>query len=112
MNNLPPETKALRLEIVAGLIAFVLGFIGALIAAGWLITHFVEPDTPWWQILHTSVSAIIIAVLAGLALAAATVIALSRYHYWRGVHRCRFCGRPLKGAGIRCSCPDAQALGR
>ena len=110
MSNLPPETKALQRQVYAGLIAFVVGFFVTLAALEWLMVRLVDPDTRRWQILHFSISAIIISGVGGLALAAGTACALSWFHYWRGVHRCRFCGRPLKGVGVLCDCPQAQAM--
>jgi len=69
MSNLPPETKALHREVYAGLIAFVVGFFVTLAALEWLLVRLVDPDTRWWQILHFSISATIISVIGGLALA-------------------------------------------
>jgi hypothetical protein len=76
-----------------------------------LIVRFVTPEARWWDVLHTSINAILISVVfGGLGLAAVSGWALSRYHYKRGFYRCRFCGRLLKGVGILCDCPEAQAL--
>jgi TRAP-type C4-dicarboxylate transport system permease small subunit len=111
MSNLSPETRAHRLEIYVSLVAFVVGFFVMLATFGWLITHFVEPGTRWWEILHLSISAIFVSVVfGGLGFAVASVLVLSRYHYKRGVYRCDYCGRPLKGAGIRCDCRDTQGM--
>jgi hypothetical protein len=113
MSNLPPDTRGLRQMIYVCLIAFVVGFFAVLATLGWLIARFVAPDGRWWDILHVSIGAILISVVfGGLSFAAISVWLLSRFHYWRGVYRCRFCDRPLKGAGIPCDCPEAQALRR
>jgi len=113
MSNLPPDTRAFRREIYVAIVAFVVGFLVVLATLSWLIVRFVTPETRWWDVLHTSVNAILISVVfGGLGGAALSVWALNRYHYRRGFYRCRFCDRPLKGAGILCDCPDAQALKR
>jgi hypothetical protein len=101
----------MRREILVAFIAFVLGFVVTLVTLGWLIVHFVTPEAHWWDVLHTSINALLISVVfGGLGSAALSVWALSQYHYRRGFHRCRFCDRPLKGVGILCDCPEAQAL--
>ena len=110
MSNLPPETKALRQTIYVGLIAFILGFAVVLAALGWLIASFVPPDGRWWDILHVSINAVLISVFGGLCFSAGSVLVLSRIHYQRGIFRCPYCDGPLKGAGILCGCPGAQAL--
>jgi len=112
MSNFPPDTRALRQTIYTGLIAFVVGFVAVLATLGWLVASFVAPDGRWWDILHASLNAILISVFGGLCFAAGSVCLLSRFHYWRGVYRCPYCGRPLKGIGILCDCPEAQVLKR
>jgi len=105
MNNLPPDTRAARLEIYAALIAFVVGFIGSLALWGWLIVRFVAPEEHWWEVVHTSINAILISlVFGGMGLAALTMWLLSRYHYRRGVYSCNFCGRPFKDIKTPCEC--------
>lgn len=111
MSKLPPDTIAMRRGIIGALIAFVVGFVVTLAALAWLIVQFVTPEARWWDVLHTSLSALLISVvLGGLGSAALASWALGRYHYRRGFYRCRFCDRPLKGIGIPCDCPEAQAL--
>jgi cytochrome c biogenesis protein CcdA len=110
VNNLPPDARADRQTIYAGLIAFVVGFVVVLVTFGWLIVHFVAPEAHWWDILHTSINAVLISVLGGLCFCAAIVGVLTKVHYLRGVYRCRFCGRPLKGVRIRCGCAESEAL--
>ena len=113
MSNLPPDTRAFRQMIYVGLGAFVVGFFVVLATLGLLIAHFVAPNGRWWDILHVSIGTILISVVfGGLGFAAVSVCLLSRLHYWRGIYRCRFCDRPLKGVGIPCDCPEAQALRR
>jgi hypothetical protein len=113
MSTLPPDTRAFRREIYVALVAFVLGFIIVLAALGWLIVRFVTPEARWWEVLHTSVNAILISVVfGGMGFAALSLWVLTRYEYRRGFYRCRFCDRPLKGVGIPCDCPEAQALRR
>ncbi len=113
MSNVPPESRALRREVYVALIAFAVGFVVVLSVLGWLIVRFVTPEARWWDVLHTSITAIMISVVfGGLGSAALSVWAMSRYHYWRGFYRCRFCGRPLKGPGILCGCPEAQSSKR
>ena len=107
MNSLPSDTRAMRREIFAAFIAFFVGFVAALVALGWLIQHFVSPESRWWEILHMGISSILISVLVGLACAALVVLLLNRYHYWRGYYLCRFCGRPLKRPG-KCDCPERE----
>jgi hypothetical protein len=110
MSNLPPEARALRRELYAGLIAFVVGFVGVLAALGWLIARVVAPDARWWDILHVSINAILFSLLGGGCCAAAAMWALDRVHHWRGIYRCPYCDKPLKGIGIPCDCPEVQAL--
>jgi hypothetical protein len=113
MNDFPPDSRALRREVCVALTAFVVGFVVVLAVLGWLMVRFVTPEAHWWNVLHTSITAIMISVVVGgLGSAALSVWAISRYHYWRGFYRCRSCGGPLKGPGILCDCPEAQALKR
>jgi hypothetical protein len=110
MSCLPPDTRALRQLVVAGLLSFLIGMAGVLVLVGWLMWRFVEPDTPWHQLLHIAISGLIISVVGGMALAAGTGWLLNRWHYRQGVHRCVHCGRPLKGIGDFCDCPGIEAL--
>jgi len=111
MSELPPDTRAARQMTYVMLTAFVVGFFGLLATLGWLIVHFMVPETRWWDILFCSINAIMISfIFGGLGLAALCGSMLSRFHYRRGVHRCPYCDRPLKGIGISCVCPESQAL--
>ena len=113
MNKLPRDTIAMRREIYVALIAFVVGFVVMLAALAWVIVRFVTPEARWWDVLHTSINAIMISVVfGGLGSAALAGWAMSRYHYRRGFYRCRFCDRPLKAVGVLCDCPDAETLKR
>jgi len=112
MNKFPRDTIAMRREIFAALIASVVGFVTVLATLAWLIVRFVTPEARWWDVLHTSINAILISVvLGGLGSAALASWLLSRYHYSRGFYRCRFCHRPLKKPGRVCDCAQAQAAG-
>jgi hypothetical protein len=112
MTRLPPDTIALRQLIIVGLLAFFVGMAGVLFLTAWLMWSFVEPDTPWHELLHFSIHGLIFSVFGGLALAAGAVSLLSWWHFRRGMHRCVHCGRPLKGIGVPCDCPEGQALRR
>jgi hypothetical protein len=101
MSVLSPDSKALRREVYAGLIAFVVGFVGTLVVLELLIVRFVAG---WWDVLHACLEALLIAVLGGLGLAVGAVCALSWVHHRLGIYRCLFCGKPLKCAGIICDC--------
>jgi hypothetical protein len=102
----------MRRELVAGLVGFVGGFVGALVTFGWLIVQFVPADAHWWDLLHTCINALIISfIFGGLGFAALSVWTFSWYHHLRGYYRCRFCNRPLKSATARCDCPEVKALG-
>jgi hypothetical protein len=71
MSKLPLDTIAFRRKITVTLVAFVVGFFVMLAALAWLITRFVTPEARWWDVLHASVSAILISfVLGGLGFAA------------------------------------------
>ena len=109
MYHLPAESRAIRQELFASLAALFLGFFGTLALLIWVVVHFATPETRWWDILHTIINSIFVAILAGLACCAVTAIVLSKIHYGRGVYRCNFCGRPLRGPGIPCSCRAGQA---
>jgi hypothetical protein len=52
----------MRREVFVALMAFVGGFVVILAVLGWLIVHFVIPEARWWDVLHTSVTAIMISV--------------------------------------------------
>src|SRR5262245_60531643 len=112
MSKLPPETIAMRQAIIGALIAFVVGFIVMLATLAWLIVRFVTPEARWWEVLHTSINAIMISVVfGGLGSAALVTWLLSRYQYRRGFYRCRFCHRPFTRPGRICDCAEAQAAG-
>ena len=112
MSKLPPDTLAMRREIYVALAAFVIGTVVMLAILAWLIVRFVTPGARWWEVLHSSIDAILISiVLGGLGSAALASWLMSRYHYQHGFYRCRFCHRPLKRPGYLCDCAKAQASG-
>jgi hypothetical protein len=111
MSKLPRDTIAMRREILVALVAFVVGFVGVLATLARVIVRFVTPEARWWDVLHTSINAILISVVfGGLGSAVLASWLLSRYHYRRGFYRCRFCHRPLKRPGCVCDCAEAQAV--
>jgi len=111
MSEPPPDSRASRRELVVSFLAFILGFIIARAAIARLTVQYIAPDARWWDVLHTSINAILISfVFGGLGAAALSLWAMSRYHYRRGFYRCHFCNKPLKGVGVPCDCPEAQAL--
>ena len=107
-----PENKALRRIIYVGIISFIIGFILVYAVLAWLIVHFIDKDTRWWNILHCAINAILISVFGGLCFALGSVWILDWFHYRCGVYRCQFCGRPLKSMRDFCDCPQAQSLKR
>jgi hypothetical protein len=112
MSRLPPDTIAMRREIFGALVAFVVGFVVMLATWAWVIVRFVTPEARWWDVLHTSINAIMISVVfGGLGSAALVSWLLSRYHYRRGFYRCRFCHRPFTKPGRICDCAEAQKIG-
>jgi hypothetical protein len=105
MSRLPPDTIAMRRETYVSIIAFVVGSVGTLTALGWLIVHFVAPQARWWDVVHTSINAILISlVFGGLGSAVLSLWIVKRYHYSRGMYHCLFCDRTLKSASDRCNC--------
>jgi hypothetical protein len=104
MSDLPPESKALRRELLFGILAFILGFFASLVGFAWLLNRFGAIKQRWWDILHLGINLVIVSFLIGLGLCAGTVILLSWIHHRRGIYRCLFCGRQLKRAGIPCDC--------
>ena len=109
MSELQQDTKALRREIYAGVLAFVIGSIVVLSVVGWLIVRFVLPEARWWEVVHTSVTAILISIVfGGLGSAALSMRLLSTYHHRRGFYHCLFCGRTLRSVGERCPCRPSE----
>ena len=105
MRNLPPDAIAMRRELYVAIIAFVVGFIGMLAAWGWVVVHFVVPEVRWWEVVHTSINAILVSfVIGGMGSAALSLWLVSRYHYRRGAYHCLFCGRTLTSARDYCDC--------
>lgn len=105
MNDLPPDSRAMRRETRIGLTAFFIGFIGMLVTLGWLIVHFVVPETRWWEIVHTGFNAIMISfVFGGMGLSALSLSLVSWYHFRRGIYHCLFCGRTLRSINDHCDC--------
>lgn len=112
MNKLPRDTIALRRELFGALVAFVVGTVAMLATLAWLIVRFVTPEARWWDVLHSSINALLISVVfGGLGSAALVSWLLSRYHYRHGFYRCRFCHKPLPKPGRICNCVEAQAAG-
>ncbi|MGC3956726.1 MAG: hypothetical protein QM813_01800 [Verrucomicrobiota bacterium] len=112
MSKLPRDTIAMRREIFGALVAFVVGFVAMLATWAWVIVRFMTPETRWWEVLHMSITAIMISVVfGGLGFAALVSWLLSRYHYRQGFYRCRFCHRPFTRPRRRCDCAEAQAVG-
>ena len=85
-------------------------FVALLFLCGWLITRFVTPDARWWDILHTSLNAILISFVLALGATAGALWLLNQIHYRRGVFPCPYCGKPQRGFAITCDCPDAKAF--
>lgn len=88
MSRLPPDTVALRQVVIVGLLAFVVGMASVLIFMSWLMWRFVEPDTPWHELLHVSVEGLIFGVIGGLAFAAGATSLLRWWQFRRGVYHC------------------------
>jgi hypothetical protein len=109
-----------RQVLVVGISTFILGFVAVLLLLGWLIAHFVAPEAPWWDVLHSAFNAILISFVAALALTAGAALALTAGALWlvnqihsrRGAYTCPYCGRPQRGFAITCDCSDAQAFRR
>ena len=118
MTSFRPETpheaalrrSANRQDIIVGFSTFVLSFVALLLLCGWLITRFVTPDARWWDILHTSLNAILISFVLALGATAGALWLLNQIHYRRGVFPCPYCGKPQRGFAITCDCPDAKAF--
>jgi hypothetical protein len=94
--------------IFAGIAAFGTGFSVTFFLLGFLLLFLTRLGT--WEILHIAIKLTSISFFVGLALAAATCSLLSRRNFKRGIYRCPYCARPLKGINILCDCPEAQAL--
>lgn len=110
MSQLPPETRALHETIIVGLLAFFIGMAGTLVLIGWLMWRFVEADTPWYALLHMSINGLLISVVGGMVTAIVAMWLLDKLHYLRGMYRCPYCNRRLKGVMAFCDCPQAQVL--
>jgi len=105
MSDLPPDAKAMRRETYISLIAFVVGFFGMLAVWGWVVVHFVVPEARWWDVVHTSINAILISfVFGGMGSATLSLWLVSSYHYRCGVYHCLFCGRTLNSRRDHCDC--------
>src|SRR5258706_15206449 len=105
-----PEDRAFWQLVATAAVAFVFGFL--LIAMGFLsLLHRVGgAEMRWWDIIHMGYHVILLSLGGGLGFATAASWIISRWHYRRGMHRCPFCGRALKGLGIPCECPYVQSL--
>ena len=78
MSNIPPDSMAMRRELLVGIIAFVVGFVVMLATLAWLIVHFVLPEAHWWDVLHMCINALMISVIfGGLGFAALSIWTLS-----------------------------------
>jgi hypothetical protein len=110
VSKVAPDTKALRQVVVTGLLAFVVGAAGVFAWLAWLVWRFVVPESPWYDTVHASLYVILFTAIGGLAFAAGAVNLLSWWQYRRGLHRCEYCDRPLRGIGVPCDCPQSQAL--
>jgi hypothetical protein len=109
MSKAPPETRALWQLVITGVVSFAVGTAGVLLLLGWVVWRFVAPESPWYEILHASIYAIIWSAIGGLGVAAGAVNAVSWLQYRSGMHRCHFCDRPLKRFGVVCDCTGARA---
>jgi hypothetical protein len=103
-RELPPDTIAYRRTLVAGAAAFVGGF--ALVAAGLVIVvvRYVRPTGHWSAIVDCILYALILPFVGGCTAAAGVMNALDRWYYWRGVHKCVYCGRPRRYGARSCVC--------
>jgi hypothetical protein len=102
-----PEAKAFRKTIWTAIISFIAGFILSLVLLAWIFT---DSKSRWWDIYTTVCKFFELAVISGLCIAFVSVWILDKYYYWRGVHCCPFCRKPIKGANVPCDCAQAQAL--
>ncbi len=103
MHDVPVETRALRRTILGGLLGFVVGFLAVAAGCFYLILHVTRPHG-WADILGNILSFAQWPFIGGLAVAAAFVQILSKWHYSHGVYRCVHCNRPFCAAGVPCSC--------
>ncbi len=111
-TKLHPETIAIRQMLATALVSFVLGFVGVCVGVLWL-QYAVAPDEFWsWELIMRVLQALHLAFFGGLCLCAASCWLVSRAHYRKGYHRCRFCDRPLAGVGKWCPCPESAKLER
>ena len=104
-RDAPPDSVAFRRELVAGFGAFFCGFGLAAALFVFLYARSLPPGGPsWWTIVNGVVSGLMASFLAGGAFAVATVNVLQRWHYWRGVYKCVYCGRALRRGPTPCVC--------
>jgi hypothetical protein len=85
MRRLPQETIDLRQLVAVALVAFVVGMTAVLIFISWLMWRFVEPDTPWYELLHMSINGLVLGVIGGLASAAGALTVVSWWQHRRSV---------------------------
>ena len=55
----------MRREIYGALVGFAVGSVVVLAALAWMIARFVTPELRWWEVVHTSINAIMISIVLG-----------------------------------------------
>ena len=109
-TKLPRDTIAMYQILATAFITFVLGFVSVCGGVLWL-QYAAAPSKFWsWDLITRVLQALHLAFFGGLLLSSASCSLLSRMHYRKGYHRCRFCDRPLHGIGKWCTCPQSAEL--
>jgi hypothetical protein len=103
MSTLPPDVRAWRQELGLGCLAFVVGIVAVAAGITYLHVRYVIPEKGWEGVVGCILHVLQFSLLGGFALWAIVVVPLNRWHYYRGIYRCNFCGRPLK-RGTACQC--------
>src|SRR5262245_65638251 len=107
--KLPPQTIAGRQMLVAGLVSFILGFVGVLVGVLWM-EYALDPDRFWsWDLIMRVLQALHLGVFGGLCLCAAVCCPLNWCDFRKGCFPCHYCCRLMPGMGQLCVCLEVMA---
>jgi hypothetical protein len=102
--TLPPDEIAYRRMLAGGAAAFVGGFVATAAFLAWVVVRLGPPTGHWSAIVHLVIVGVMLPFIAGGGAAVAAMSIVDRWYHWRGVHKCIYCGHPLRRRHLPCAC--------
>jgi len=102
------DSSAFRRRLVVGLTSLLLGFVGLLIFAGYLIVLYVQPQRGWLDAMVFLLQLLPLIFAGAAAIAIGAMYAIDLPNVLRGRFRCDRCGRLQGRRNGFCACELPQ----